>query len=90
MLPGLNEISVHQLKPTKATQRKVRQLLDYVASHSNAVLRYHASAMVLHIDSDAAYLVLPQAKSRIAGHYYLSDDPTYTTTIQPNGPILTE
>ena len=46
--------------------------------------------MVLHIDSGTAYLVLPQTKSRIAGHYYLSNDPTYTTTIQPNGPILTE
>ncbi len=90
MLPGLNEVSVQQSNPTKATQRKVHQLLDYVALHSNAVLRYHASAMVLHIDSDAAYLVLPQAKSRIAGHYYLSNDSTYTATIQPNGPIFTE
>ncbi len=90
MLPGLNEVSVQQSKPTKATQCKVHQLLDYVASHSNVVLCYHASAMVLHIDSDAAYLVLPKAKSRIAGHYYLSNDPTYITTIQQNGPILTK
>ena len=27
--------------------------------------------MVLHADSDTAYLVLPNAKSRIAGHFYL-------------------
>ena len=28
------------------------------------------------MDSDAAYLVAPNAKSRIAGYYYLSDLPT--------------
>ena len=78
------------MKPTKATQKKVLQSPDYVATHSKTVLRYDASSKILHIDSDAAYLVLPQATSRITGHYYLSDDPTYTTTITPNGPILTE
>ena len=90
MLPGLNQISTKQSKPTQTTRKNVDHLLNYVATHPNAVLRYHASDMVLHVDSDAAYLVLPQARSRIAGHYYLSNDPTYTKTIQPNGPILTE
>ena len=61
-----------------------------MATHQNAVLRYHASDMILHVDSDAEYLVLPKARSRIAGHYYLSNDATYTKTITPNGPILTE
>ena len=31
--------------------------------------------MVLHVDSDAAYLVVDGAWSRIAGRYYLSSDP---------------
>ena len=49
--------------------------------------------MVLHVDSDAAYLVLPNAKSRIARHYYLSTNPpSPPAPPQParNGPILTE
>ena len=46
--------------------------------------------MVLHVDSDAAYLVLPQACSRIAGHNYFSDRPTKTKTPTANDPILTE
>ena len=30
--------------------------------------------MVLHIDTDAFYLVLPNAKSRIAGYYFFKTD----------------
>ena len=40
--------------------------------------------MCLHIDTDAAYLVAPEAKSQIAGYYYLSNK--YTPT-QPPTPI---
>ena len=48
--------------------------------------------MNLKVDSDAAYLVLPNAKSRVAGHFYLEAVPTphkaYPGT--KNAPILTE
>ena len=49
--------------------------------------------MVLYVNSDAAYLVLPEAKSRIAGHFYLSDHPNKLAANQtptPNAPFLTE
>ena len=46
--------------------------------------------MILHIDSDAAYLVMPTAKSRIAGYYYLSSKPTSTSSPPLNGAILIE
>ena len=47
--------------------------------------------MILHGDTDAAYLVLPKSYSRIAGHFYLSDRLPTTNTPKPklNGPILT-
>ena len=48
-------------------------LLNYLYTHPNTKIRYHASDMQLYIDSDAAYLVAPNAKSRIAGYFYLSD-----------------
>ena len=54
-------------------------LMDYLYTHPNATLRYHKSGMQLHIDSDAAYLVAPKAKSRIAGYFHLGDN-----TEQPN------
>ena len=49
--------------------------------------------MILYIDLDAAYLVLPKARSWIAGHFYLGDIPPFplaiTTTQSHNRPILT-
>ena len=76
--------------PRNLTLKKCNQLLDYVSWHPNATIRYYASDMVLNIDSDAAYLVLPRAWSRLAGHYFLSSNPGPNRTVLPNGPILTE
>ena len=45
--------------------------------------------MVLYIDSDAAYLVLPNAKSHIAGYYYLTSiPPTPDQAWTLNAPVL--
>ena len=46
--------------------------------------------MVLHIDSDAAYLVAPKARSRVAGYFHLSDHPNVTQHPKLNGAILVE
>ena len=70
LLPALNDIEMHQSKPTRAIQQKCTRLLNYVATFPSVILRYHASNMHLHIDSDAAYFVALKAKSRIAGLYY--------------------
>ena len=48
--------------------------------------------MILYVQYDAAYLFIPVARSRIAGHYNLIDHPTNATNpsdVNPNGPILT-
>ena len=44
--------------------------MDYVATYPDAFLRFYASDMILHVDSDASYLVLSKARSRIAGYFY--------------------
>ncbi len=55
-----------------------------MATYPESIIRFYASDMILSVDSDAAYLVLPKAKSRIAGFYYLTDrDSSYY-----NSPIL--
>ena len=59
MLRTLNDISRVQTRPTKDTTAKEKWFLDYAETYPNAIIRYHASQMVLHIDSDAAYLVIP-------------------------------
>ena len=48
--------------------------------------------MVLHIDSDAAYLVMPESCSVYAGNVYISDwprDKPNLPSTKRNGPILT-
>ena len=69
---------------------KCKRLLDHVSKYPNATPRYHASNMILHIDSDAAYLVMPKARSRIAGFFNLGQPDTFMTQQQPNGTILIE
>ena len=77
-------------KPTTKTTDKAQQLMDYLNTYPNAYIRYYASDMVLHIDSDAAYLVAPNARSRIAGYFHLSDHPNITKHPTLNGAILVE
>lgn len=71
ILPALNEIAAEQAKPTTDTIAKTEMLMDYLHTYPHAVIRYHASDMILKITSDAAYLVQPKARSRAAVHYHL-------------------
>ena len=66
---ALNSLGAHQSKPTETTRNDANMLMDYLHTHPNVRLRYHKSDMQLHIDSDAAYLVAPKAKSRVAGYF---------------------
>ena len=93
MLVALNKIGAEQASPTTDTVQKTKVLMDYAAPQLDAIIRFHASSMCLHINSDAAYLVQPKACSSAAGHYYLSDNPPpphIRPTPSPNGPILTK
>ena len=93
MIVALNDIAAVQSKPTADTLKKCNRLMDYAATYPNAKLRYFASDMVLHVDSDAAYLVQSNARSRIAGYYILSTYPPPPPSIPqpaPNAPILVE
>ena len=64
-------------------------VLDFCATHPNPSIRFNASDIILHVDTDTAYLVLPGTKSRIAGYYYLTNrpPPTGTSTHMINGAI---
>ena len=75
MLVALNEIGTNQAAPTATTRAKVDWLFDYALTHPSATIKYHASDMILHVESDAAYLVLPKARSRFAGFFHLAEHP---------------
>ena len=60
MLVDLNSIDVEQANITEATAKAVTQLINYAATHSEAITRYHASSMIFHIHSDASFLSYPR------------------------------
>ncbi len=73
--------------PTVFTTTKIQMLLGSLHTYPNAKIWFYASDMILHVDSDAAYLVAPRAKSHIAGFYYCSNN---TPTPPLNGPVHVE
>jgi hypothetical protein len=93
-LVALNSLAAEQSKGTENTAKAIVQVLNYCATHPDDMLCYHASGMVLHIDSDLSYLSMPKSRSRVGGHHYLSSnsrDPTKAPTKNPppNSPIHT-
>ena len=62
--------------------------MDYVATYPKAYIRYYASQMILNIDSDVAYLIVPKAQYRVGGYYHLTGDHTQNPKL--NGAIHAE
>jgi hypothetical protein len=79
----LNDIATEQTKATEKTQATTNQLLDYLVTHPDATIRYHASDMILHIHSDASYLSVSNARRLGIFYYTLSSvkEPENTLTI---------
>jgi hypothetical protein len=82
----LNDIATEQTKATEKTQAATNQLLDYLATHPDATISYHASDMILHIHSDASYLSVSNARSRLGGLFFCGDKSSQQDT--RNGSIL--
>jgi hypothetical protein len=75
VLMPLNNIATEQTKATKKTQATTNKMLDYLATHLDATSRYHAPNMILHIHSDASYLSVSNARSRLGGLFFLGNKP---------------
>jgi hypothetical protein len=73
VLMPLNDITTEQTKATEKTQAATNQLLDYLATHPDATTRCHASDMILHIHSDASYLSVSNARSRLGDLFFLGN-----------------
>jgi hypothetical protein len=86
VLMPLNDISTEQTKATKKTQAATNQLLDYLATHPDATIRYHASDMILHIHSYASYLSVSNARSRLGGLFFCGNKSPQEDNM--NGSIL--
>jgi hypothetical protein len=86
ILVPLNDIATEQTKATEKTKSETNQLLDYVANHPDATIRYHASDIILHIHSDASYLSVSNACSRLGGLFLFGNESP--TQDMLNGSIL--
>jgi hypothetical protein len=84
---SINVLASEQSKSTEVTAYKVIKLLNYCNTHPETKIRYHASDTILHIHSDASYLLENESKSRAGGFFYMDSD-TKTDQKLTNGAIL--
>ena len=87
-LVALGSIGTQQSKPSVKTQQAINLLFNYVFTHPDAKVRFHASKMILHLHSDASYLSEPGARSRAGGYFFLSDTASPKTTPPFNGAVF--
>ena len=69
----MNHIGSQKCKGTQKLMQAVTNFLNYAASNLNAKMIYRKSDMVYKIDSYAASLVCPDARSRAGGYHYLDN-----------------
>jgi hypothetical protein len=87
-LPALSTIGSEQAHATTKTVDDTKHLLDYLATHPDACIRFYASDMILNIHSDASYLSESRARSRASGRFFLGWLPQPNNPIKLNGPIF--
>jgi hypothetical protein len=85
VLMALSSIALEQTKATEKTMGRCIQLLDYLASNSEAKVRYHASDMIMKIHSNVLYLSKTKVRSRTCGHFFMGWMPKNGEPIKLNG-----
>jgi hypothetical protein len=60
--------------------------MDYLATHPDIIIRYHATNMILHLHIDAAYVSVSNACSRLGILFFCGDKPPSKDIL--NGSIL--
>jgi hypothetical protein len=89
LLPGLSTLASEQAQATERTMKNMEWMLDYLATHPDARMRFYASDMILNIHSDASYMSERGARSRAAGHFFLGSLPRDGEPIRLNGAFFT-
>jgi hypothetical protein len=87
LIMPINVLASEQTKATAETADKVIKLLNYCNTHPETKIRYHASDMILYINSDASYLSERESKSRAGGFFYVGNSAD-TANKRTNGSIL--
>ncbi len=85
VLMALSLIAMDQTKTTEKTMAWCTQLLDYLAYHSDAKVRFYSSDMIMNIHLDASYLSEGRARSQTCGHFFIGWLPADGAPIRLNG-----
>jgi hypothetical protein len=85
VLMALSMTAIDQTKATEITLAKCMQLLNYLAYHANAKVRFYASDMIMNIHLDVSYLSKGKAHSQTCGHFFIGWLPKDDEPIQING-----
>ena len=83
----INDLGSEQTRSTKTTITEVTHLLNYMATHPDAKVRFYKSDMILHIHSDGSYLSALRSLSRVGGYFYLSSATPNPASCAHNGAI---
>ena len=78
---------VYKQQQTKNTLKRVHQLLAYMATNPDAIVRFRASDMILSLQSDASYLSTPKVRIRAGGYFFPVSLPKHGMPIQRNDAI---
>ena len=88
MLVALGDLASAQSTSTEHTAKALTKLLNYAAINPDTEITYHKSDMILHIDSDALYLLVSKCRSQAGGSYYLSDKIGTPSFLEKNSPPI--
>jgi hypothetical protein len=75
--------------PTKNIRTHCVQLLDYLVTLADAIIRFYALDMIMNIHLDASYLSESKACSRACGHFFMGWKPVDNQPIKLNGALYT-
>ena len=84
MLHAINDMSLSASEGTEATLEATTHSLNCAHADPDAEVMCRGSDLTLRVDSDAAHLVAPEAKSRAGGYHCLSSEDGALF----NGPII--
>ena len=82
ILHALSKIASQQANRIEKTIQRINQLLDYMHSNPNTIIRFYASDMVLNVHSDASYLTAAKGRSRAEGYFFLGSLPRNNAPIK--------
>ena len=88
ILTPLCTIASQQNEVTEDKMQRVIHLLNYLATHADTAIIYHASDMILYIHFDASYLTETKSRSRLRRYHFLGSLSKRGEDILVNGNIF--